>query len=287
MLVEAWSPDQKVAIERRFGEPAHWSEAQGRAQWGRSTDDGRWARTIVLVDPFDGRPVAVASGFRPRLHAQRDWCYVEVAPDVRGVGIGVEAFAALREILPDDVRPLRAKVAADSAGSRFAARHGLIPIQRSRTIRVEQGINVRPETALTAEVVVDGHEAGDDVVDGWINYYTDGHDWDPPGEMTRELAHELFFSSRNDDVVVIRRRATIVGVGCVMRAGERPTLVGGSIGRDDPEAVPIASLLLGQASTLTGSAGFDVELDDWMSEVDEALDNQGAVIDTSFIVAER
>lgn len=286
MLVEAWSPDLEMAVEQRFGQPAHWSEAQGRAQWGRMTQDGRWARTIVLIDLIDGRPVAVASGFRPRLHAQRDWCYVEVAPDVRGSGLGTQAFAALRSVAPDDVRPFRAKVAADSAGAWFAERHGLMPIQRNRTIRVAPGIRVRRDSAMEAEIVGVAHEVEDDVVDAWITYYRDGHDWDPPGEIPREIGRELFFSG-NDNVVVVRRSGTIVGVGCIMRSGERPILVGGSTSRDDPDAVAIASALVDSTWKLTGSDGFDVELDDWMWEVDDALDSQDAtVVDESIIVAE-
>lgn len=286
MIVEAWSPARREAIEQRFGSPDHWSQAQGRAQWGRPTESGRWAETIVVIESTDDRPAAVASGFRSRIHADRDWCYVEVAPDVRGVGIGAVALAALQDAAPADVRPLRAKVAADSAGSRFAARHGLTPIQRTRTIRVTRNIDDSGACGIDAEVIGAG-QVDDDVVDAWNVYYRDGHEWDPPGHLSTALGRELFFRGSADDVVVVRRRATIVGVGCVMRSDARPTFVGGSIVRDDPDAASIASALLYQVSRLTGPVGFDVELDDWMWEMEAALNVTAVdVVDTSFVVAE-
>lgn len=218
----------------------------------------------------------MAGAFRPELHGERLWAFVEVAPQARRRGIGSRSVAELRKRLPPGAR-LRSKVEPGSPADRFARRHGLRPIQATKTVRVD------------LDAVDDAHEVGefsvdtapDEVVDAWRRYYTAGHAWDPPSEQPL-LFWRQAMGSADDTVLTWPAEPPIRGLAIVGPGGD---WTGGSVQRDDPEAVATATrLLLAAASS---SSTLEVELDDWMGEVHEALRPLRAeVVDRAVIFAE-
>ena len=244
--------------------------------WRPPTDGALWSRAVVLLD--DEIPVAVAGAFHPRLHGSREWAYVEVAPTRRGQGWGTRVVTELRRTLPATARPLRARVQGGQPGWRFAARHGLSAIQRSRLIAVT--VPVEPlGTGVSISADVD-----DTAVGVWRDFYTAGHEWDSPGEVSFEVWREL--TLRPSSVVRVTRDR-VVGIAFVIPdlAGSR--FVGGAVARDDPDALTIArQLLIGAASINPGT--LVVELDDWMWEIGAVVDTlPHEVRDHSYVVAEN
>ena len=238
----------------------------------------------MLIDA--GRPVAVASAFHPELHGTREWCYVEVAPEHRGRGYGDVALAELRQTLPGHAGPLRSKVCAGSPGERFARRRGMRPIQRTRLVRVTVP-EARPAFASGPAVIVAKEVFFDDVTAAaWSRYYTSGHDWDPPGDLSAARCRDLFLTP-DGHVLLAPSDDDIVGVA-VVGTGQSPgRFVGGAVGRDDPHAVDIATRLLVGAADLTVDRCLDIELDDWMSEVARTIEPwPHQVLDEAYVVAD-
>jgi GNAT superfamily N-acetyltransferase len=276
LAVVPWSEAVRARVADALGPVRHWSVEQGRAMWREPTDGERWSRAIVLCDGPD--PVAVASAFHPRVHSLREWVYVEVAAGRRGQGVGTRALAELRRRLPETARPLRAKVQAGSAGARFAARHGLALIQRSRLVRVTV-----PVGPVAADISV-GDDLDDRVVGAWRDFYIAGHDWDPVGEVPFDVWREL--TPHDGFAVRVTRDGRIAGIGFVTPEDGRPQFVGGAVARDDPDAPGIAERLLAGAAHRAGP-DLVVELDDWMADVTSAVTAlPHTVLDEGHIVAE-
>lgn len=273
------------AVVEAFGPPGHWTAEQGRASWREPSDGAGWSRAIVLFEARGVRrqPVAVASCFHPRLHAGREWCHVEVAPVDIGRGYGRAALAALRSCLPATASSLRGKVQAGSPGLRFAERHGFIPVQRTRTLRV---VLDKPDVGGGVRVhAIPTEFADDSTVRTWRDFYVAGHDWDPPGYLSVGLSRELFFST-GGQVLIAARAGRAVGIALLTGAAA-PAFTGGAVDRHDPEAVGIATALLAAAAGGTPDGTVDAEVDDWLWEVDRALQPwRPTVVDEAFVVAE-
>jgi len=280
----AWSEPLRTSVVDAFGSPTHWTMEQGRSAWREPVDGDEWSRTVVRLD--DERPVAVASAFHPALHPTREWCYVEVAPAHRGRGHGTDALGELRRVLPATAGPLRSRVRSLSAAHRFATREGFESLQRTRLVRVFAAEHARPQHDRRCVVVGLGAALEDEIVQAWIDYYTAGHDWDPPGALTLSLCRGVFFTGDYCAVLAIDRRR-IVGVALVATAVTgTTTFTGGAVSRGGAEAPEIASELLGAASHLVHGP-LHVVVDDWMWELDRAVTAaRGETIDEAHIVVE-
>jgi hypothetical protein len=258
---------------------------QGRSGWREPADGDGWSRAVVRID--GEQPVAVASALHPKLHSSREWCYVEVAPAHRGRGHGTLALEELRRTLPPTAGPLRGKVSTGSAGDRFARTHGFEPVQRTRLVRVSVADRTNQPGDLRRVVVGLGALLDDEIVQAWSDHYVGGHDWDPPGELSLSLCRELFFAGDQCVALAINRR-TVVGIAVLTAAGMGiTTFAGGAVSRVDPDAVEIATALLGAAAHVV-QGPLHVELDDWMWEVERAIESsRGEVVDEAHVVAER
>lgn len=230
--------------------------------------------SLALVE--GDQVVAVAGAFTPELHGRRSWAFVEVIPSARRRGVGSQALDALRKLLPPD-SPLRCKVAFSSAGDHFARRHGLYPLQHTKTVRI-----TAPPVDRDSDVgVVHANAVADEVVDAWRRYYLAGHSWDPPGDLPLSFWHQTLGS---DDTLLTWPSDPPFRAIAVL--GPDGSWTGGSIARNDPEAVVMTTDLLSAAGRLFSS--LEVELDDWMTEVAEAVINlQPHQLDHSVILGER
>jgi GNAT superfamily N-acetyltransferase len=274
--VVGWQESLRDQVQDALGPASHWTVRQGRAVWRPPTDGQQWSRAVVLLD--GATPIAVAGAFHPRLHSSREWAYVEVAPTRRSRGWGTRALTELRRTLPATARPLRARVQGGEPGLRFAARHGMSAIQRSRLITVTVPVEpLGPGVSVSADV-------DDTAVELWRDFYTAGHEWDSPGDVSFEVWREL--TPRPSSVVRVTRDR-VVGIAFVTPDPDGSRCVGGAIARDDPDALTIArQLLIGAASITPGALA--VELDDWMWEIGAVVDTlPHEVRDHSFVVAEN
>lgn len=280
LTVEPWSEALRARVLDALGPAGHWTVEQGRATWREPADGERWSRTIVLSDGPE--PVAVASAEHPRVHPLREWAFVEVAPSRRGHGLGGRVLAELRRTLPPGARPLRAKVQVDSPGARFAARHGLAPIQRTRTVRVTVPAGPLPAD-VSIEISLD-EDVDDRVVRAWRDFYVAGHDWDPPAELPFDVWREI--TPHDGYAIRVVRGDRVVGIGFAIPEDGGPQFVGGAVARDDPDARGIAGRLLTAAAHRLGP-DLAVELDDWMTEIiDSVTALPHTVLDEGHIVAE-
>ena len=283
-LFVPWSESMRADVLAAFGAPTHWTIEQGRSGWRERSDGERWSRAVVLIEA--GRPAAVASAFHPEVHPTREWGYVEVAPEYRRRGYGDAALAELRRTLPGHAGPLRSKVRAGSPGERFALRRGLQPIQRTRTVRVTvpeapPAFGSGPGATLAKDAVFDDAIAG-----AWRRYYTSGHAWDPPVDLSADRCRDLFLRPA-DHVVLASTDDDVVGVALVWVGQPAARFVGGAVARDDPYAVEIATRLLVGAAELTVERCLHIELDDWMSELSRAIEPwPHGVVDEAYVMAE-
>lgn len=260
------------APESVFGPPPHWTIAQGRRCW--TPRESTLQTSLVLVD--GGDVVAAAGAFVPELHSERLWGFVEVAPSDRRRGLGSQAVEELRRRLSPEGR-LRTKAEPGSPGDHFGRRHGLHPLQHTRTVRV----TVEPRELGDEVGVVGVVAASDDVVDAWRRYYVAGHSWDPPGQQPLSFWRQTL-GSAEDVVLTWPSEPPFRGVAIVGPGGE---WTGGAIERDDPEAVTVTTTLLGAAAHTTPT--LEIELDDWMSEVRQALTSfRTEIVDQGVILAE-
>jgi hypothetical protein len=275
----------RARVVHAFGSPTHWTMEQGRSGWREPVEGDRWSRAVVRLD--GSQPVAVASAFHPKLHSSREWCYVEVAPAHRRRGHATLALEELRRSLPSTSGPLRGKVATGSAGERFALAHGFEPLQRTRLVRVSVADRARPRGDRRSVVVGRFAALEDEIVQAWSDYYVGGHAWDPPGGLPLALCREVFFTGDHCVVLAVDHR-TIVGIAMLTAAGVGiTTFAGGAVSRADPDAVEIATELLGAASHVV-EGPLHVELDDWMWEVDQAIASSRCdVVDEAQVVVER
>jgi GNAT superfamily N-acetyltransferase len=267
--VTAWSEALRTRVVDAFGSPTHWTMQQGRSGWREPADGEGWSRAIVAFDD-DGQPVAVASAFHPALHPSREWSYVEVAPAHRGRGHGARALDELLRVLPSRTGPLRAKVWAGSPGDRFARAHGFEPVQRTRLVRISVAGRAQPHPHLRGGIVALGALMDDEIVQAWSDFYTAGHDWDPPCPLSLSLCRELFFTG-DQCVVVAMDHRRVAGIALLnAAAGGITTFTGGAVSRVDPDALEIARELLATASSVV-SGPLHVVLDGWMEEMEQAI----------------
>lgn len=260
------------APESVFGMSPHWTIAQGRGCW--TPRESTSQVSLVLVE--DGDIVGAAGASVPELHSERLWAFVEVAPSHRRRGLGSQAVEALRSRLPPAAR-LRTKAEPGSTGEHFSRRHGLPPVQHTRTVRV------------TVEPAAVGHEVGavgvvaasDDVVEAWRRYYVAGHSWDPPSERPLSFWRQAL-GTAEDVVLTWPSDPPFRGLAIVGPNGE---WTGGAIDRGDAEAITVTRKLLRAAARTAPS--LEIELDDWMSEVRQALTSfRAEIVDHGVILAE-
>lgn len=256
-----------------FGAAPHWTVAQGRQWWRLATSE-----LSVSFGLADGNGVvAVAGGFLPELHTQRLWVYVEVVSKLQRRGIGARAVAELRNRLPPDSR-LRVKVEPDAPADRFARRHGLRPIQATSTVRVV--LDALDDLRSVGRFSIDS--APDEVVDAWRRYYVAGHSWDPPSDQPLAFWRQTM-GSGEDTILTWPQEPPFRALAIVGPGG---AWTGGAVDRDDPEAVDLATRLFGAAAG-NSSGMLEIELDDWMHEVHEALRPlRTEVVDRAVILAE-
>lgn len=266
-------PDEGVLTpEELFGSAAHWTIAEGRRWWEPA--DCELSASFALAD--GGQVVAMAGAFRPVLHHERLWAFVEVTQQARRRGLGSHAVAELRNRLPTGAR-LRCKVAPDSPAEVFARRHGLRPIQATKTVRVH--LDAIGDSSGIGRFSIDAAPA--EAVDAWRRYYTAGHAWDPPSEQPLTFWRGSM-GAADDTVLTWPAEPPFRGLAIVGPGG---AWTGGSVHRDDPDAVATAGRLLSAAAS--SSSTLEVELDDWMSEVDDALRGlRTVVVDQAHILAE-
>lgn len=282
--VEPWDEGSRAEVTAALGDPEHWTVAQGRATWRRPSDGTQWSRAVVVRQ--DGVPVAVAGAFHPRLHPGREWCAVEVAPGQRERGHGTAALGALRAALPEEARPLRAKV-RHGAPLQAARSWGFDALQRTHLVRV---VRMPQDRATPAAVdltvrVPDTSDLPEEAHRAWHDHYVDGHHWDPPGDDAAAMLRRAL-TAEPGRVVVVEADHRPTGVALLAEGDGSARLVGGAVRRQDPRRTEIAVALLDTATGLFPTV--DVEVDEWMDEMVAAVTARPhEVLDEAWVVAEN
>jgi len=181
VVLRPWAEGDDLRLLEVWGDPADVQQHQDRAMLAADADSP-WRRTLVAEE--DGVPVGAAVAFAQPLHPGRLWVYGEVAPTVRGRGVGRALLEALRGLVaaaheagavPTTELKARFAVAsrvpvgggevveaareeapeAGAAGAeahaaqvaateRFLVAAGFTPVQRSRRIAVAPGVIALP-----------------------------------------------------------------------------------------------------------------------------------------------
>lgn len=188
-LLEVW-PDAPSAPAQAF-----------RARLG-ADDDAAFSHTLVATD--SGVPVAAGVVYESPWHPQRQWVYVEVAPDRQREGLGHELMARLRAQAgqaPSGVSALRTRVTPGSTGEQFARAEGLRPALRSRVIRVAAGALPMPTLGQNADgtparAVEDLSTGSVELTRAVWDFYRSVHEWDPVGEIGIGAVNQQLLSDK-------------------------------------------------------------------------------------------
>lgn len=200
-MIREWQPADEPAIWALLATDATpvWT-SQGHALHGSPWRDGRrWRQTWVAE--VAGTVVGAASVATNRVHDDRLLCAAEVAPGHRRRGIGTPLLAVCRRGGPD-ARPLRVKVAPDSAGHIFAVAQGATVYQRCGGAQLEPSALAPWFTTVVTPVgaFVGSLEGTDreELVAAWVEQYLWTHQaWSPVTsvealtEEARETVDEL------------------------------------------------------------------------------------------------
>ncbi|WP_159622403.1 GNAT family N-acetyltransferase [Ruania rhizosphaerae] len=203
----AWREGDEVAAAAAFGASDTPQANLDRLLLGPDAEDP-WRR--CLVAEIDGEVIGAAAVSEARLHPDRLWVYVEVAPDHRRQGTGSELVRRLREVAsPSGVGALRARyTAGNEAAEGFAAALGLELVHRSRQVLVQPGALDVPTFGPTGPALEDLATGSVELSKLVVAFYDATHSsWDR-SEMTLGRAQDLLLAPETGarGAIVLRDR---------------------------------------------------------------------------------
>lgn len=304
-----WRDGDAAGALAAFGEPGTPQAGVDRPLLGPNAADP-WRRCLVATDGVDGAIVAAGAISEARLHPTRLWLYVEVAPNRRREGIATELVRRLRqEDPPSGVRALRGRYTTKAAeASAFAHAIGLVPMQRSRIVRLPPAVLPEPMFGPAGPVLEDLATGSVELTKIVATYYEDVHaSWDP-AEMTLGRAQDLLLAPQTGahGAVVLRDRAGELGGKVLAFAVSYPPPTEAPTSADEPASSRDTELLVGYDTALPLARAraavrqllamtaarypVQVEVDDAMTPVAEVMDalldeGQAEVITETTLVA--
>ncbi|UFU05039.1 GNAT family N-acetyltransferase [Ruania halotolerans] len=207
-----WRDGDDAAATAAFGAPDTPQAGLDRPLLGPDTENP-WRR--CLVAEVDGELAGAGAVSEARLHPDRLWLYVEVAPDHRRRGIGTELVRRLQEhSAPSGVHTLRARFTADAEpAAHFAASLGMGAIQRSRQVVVRPGALEVPTFGATGPALEDLATGSVELTKAVMAFYDATHIvWDR-SEMTLGRAQDLLLAPATGarGAIVLRDRPKDAG----------------------------------------------------------------------------
>lgn len=256
----------------------------GHDQHGESGDADPFRRCLVAVDDETGRVVGVFSAVRPSTHPLRLELVGTIDADYRRQGIGTALVSALRQDCPGET--FRVRVRANDLPTRlFLATRGFTPLQRNRVLAVDP---THPDVlAWSATVAVPvGYElvtsglAADDVLAMCHAIYLQGHQWNPPAELSMNRQRDAYFAGVDqlpEPLIAARADANLVGVvygECEQgNTSELFIMPSGVLGLDRPGAVEATATMVAHCLTWAREHGRTV-----IFEVDDDEEHIAAVL---------